>query len=87
MDTAGFPFAQACAGQEFSPRQCDAIIDDAMDEAGVALGDVAFVEFLPFERVQTLSGGQVARVRLGLAVGTSLEVDVTARRQLVRPRL
>ena len=74
--TAAFPYAGACATQAFAPRQCDAIIDDAMDEARVGAGDVASVEFLPFERVQSLGGGQVARVRLALVVGTSVDVDV-----------
>jgi hypothetical protein len=60
----------------FSPRQCDAIIDDAIDQAGLEAGDVAWVEFLPFEQVQTLSGGQAARVRLHLVVGASIDQDV-----------
>jgi hypothetical protein len=72
-----FAFNEACATQSFPPRQCDAIIDDAMDSAGLAQADVAAVEFLPFDRVQTLSGGQVALVRLHLVVGTTVDEAVS----------
>jgi hypothetical protein len=70
------PHAAACAGQDIPLRRCDAIVDDAMDRAGLQPAEVASVEFLPFERVMTLGGGQVALVRFRLVGGTTVDQDV-----------
>jgi hypothetical protein len=72
---SGF-YPEACARWNYPARMCDAIVDDALDSAGLAKDQVEAVEFLPFERVQTLGGGQVALVRFHLVDGTTVDQDV-----------
>ena len=72
----GGPYPDACAQWKYTERRCDAIVGDAMDAAGLDDADVSSIELLPFERVQTLGGGQVGLVRFTLADGRVVDQDV-----------
>jgi hypothetical protein len=73
----GGAYPGACAQWGYSDRRCEAIVDDAIDAAGLERPEIASIELLPFKRVQTLGGGQVALIRFRLFDGSALEQSVS----------
>ncbi len=73
---SGGAYPEACAQFAFSLRRCEAVVDRALADGGIAARDVATIHLLPFERKQTLGGGQVALVEFRLNDGTVVTQDV-----------
>jgi hypothetical protein len=74
---AGGAYPEACSEFDFSPRRCEAVVDEAVRDAGIDPDAVVGITLLPFQRQQTLGGGQVALVGLELHDGTELTRAVT----------
>ena len=66
----------ACGQWSYEANRCAAIVAEARHEARIDEAGVAWIELLPFDQPQTLSGGQVAAVRFHLADGSTIDQDV-----------